>query len=302
MKRKLIQHGLSSLTVSLPSKWVKENGLKKSDEIDLEESNKKIIISTGNHLTHKKIDLNISDAHPMIRKIIGAAFKSGYDEVNIKFNSFEELKAIQDLMREQFSGFEIINQSKDSISIKNVSQPDFSEFTNVLKRFFFVLNQISYEFSEALNKDDFKWLKTITLMKIESDKYADYCRRAINMGFEPEFKRIAPLYTIIEQLEKVVDRYRDLCDYISLNKINPNPRIRSFIQQLSEFLELFLKLFSKFELNKLIEFGRKKEAMQKELNNMAITCSKNEIKIITLLDRILNLIFDLNGPLMAVNI
>src|SRR3989344_5111100 len=219
MRRKLIQHGLSSLTVSLPSKWVKENNLKKSDEVELDELNGKLIISTKKHYEPQKIEVDITNSQPMIRKIIGATFKSGYDEVNIKFSSFDELKAVQDLMREQFSGFEIISQSKSSILIKNVSQPNFEEFNHVLRRFFFVLNHMASDVSEAIDKNDFKWLKNTTLMKIESDKYADYCRRAINMGFETEFKRLAPLYVIIEQLEKVMDRYKDLADYTFSNEI-----------------------------------------------------------------------------------
>ena len=38
MKRKLIQHGMSSLTVSLPRKWVIENSLKKGEEVDVDVS------------------------------------------------------------------------------------------------------------------------------------------------------------------------------------------------------------------------------------------------------------------------
>jgi phosphate uptake regulator len=300
MRRKLIQHGLSSLTVSLPSKWVKENNLKKSDEIELDQLNGKLIISTKKHYDSKKIDVDISNSQPMIRKIIGATFKSGYDEVNIKFSSFEELKAVQDLMREQFSGFEIINQSKSSILIKNISQPNFEEFNNVLRRFFFVLDSMASDVSDAINKNDFKWLKNTTLMKIESDKYADYCRRAINMGFETEFKRLAPLYVIIEQLEKVVDRYKDLADYIFLNEIKINEKIKSVIKDLSEFQKSFYNLFYKFEYDKIVEFGRNKETLQKSLDKAHLECSKKELKIINLLDRILNLTYDLNGPLMAV--
>jgi len=302
MRRKLIQHGLSSLTVSLPRKWIKENNLNKGEEIELDILNGKLIISTKKHYEHKKIEIDISNAKPMIRKIIGATFKSGYNEVSIKFNSFEELKAVKDLMREQFSGFEIINQSKNNIIIKNISQTSFEEFNNVLRRFFFVLNQISSEVADAVNKDDFNWLKNITLMKTESDKYADYCRRAINMGFETEFKKSAPLYTIIEQLEKVVDRYRDLCDYTSLNKIKVNNKIKTVLREISQFQESFYNLFYKFELEKIVELGKNKENLQKELDKITQECSKKEIKIITLLDRILNLIFDLNGPLMAINI
>ncbi|MGV8141901.1 MAG: AbrB/MazE/SpoVT family DNA-binding domain-containing protein [Candidatus Woesearchaeota archaeon] len=302
MRRKLIQHGMSSLTISLPSKWIKKNNLKKSDEIELEEQNERLIISTQKHYTHKKIDVDITDSQPMIRKIIGATFKSGYDEVNITFKSYDELKTVQDLMREQFSGFEITNQTRNNITIKNISQTSFEEFNNVLRRLFYVLNQMASEVSDAMNKNDKNWLKNITLMKVESDKYADYCRRAINMGFETEFKRISPLYTIIEQSEKIVDRYTDLCNYISSNNINVNTKIKPFMKELSEFQKLFQNLFYKYDSSKIVEFGRRKEQLQKELDKISLNCSKKEVKIITLLDRILNLTFDLNGPLMATNI
>jgi len=302
MGRKLIQHGLSSLTVSLPRKWVKENNLKKGDEIEIEESKGKLMIATQKHPQHKQIDIDISNADPMIRRLIGATFKTGYDEVNIKFSSHDELKAVRDLIKEQFTGFEIINQNKDNILVKNISQDNFEEFNNVLRRFFLVLMNISSETSKAIEKEDFKWLKNNTLIKYEADKFADYCRRAINSGYETEFKRTAPLYTIIEQLEKVVDRYKDLCEYASKNKIKLNKNIKSVIKELAEFQESFYNLFYKFEIQKLIELGKKKQELQRNLDGLMTNSTRKEVKIMSLIDRILNLTFDLNGPLMAVYI
>ncbi|MFH1827779.1 MAG: AbrB/MazE/SpoVT family DNA-binding domain-containing protein [Nanoarchaeota archaeon] len=300
MRRKLIQHGLSSLTISLPRKWVKENNLKKGEEIELEIFKGKLVVSTKKHYEYKKIEINVSNAQPMIRRIVGATFKTGYDEVSVKFNTYQELKAVQDLVREQFTGFEIISQTENRIIIKNLSQTDFIEFNNVLRRFFFVLNQMASELGEALKKDDLERLKNTTLFKIESDKCADYCRRAINMDFESDFKRTAPLYTIIEQLEKVVDRYKDLCMHISTNKIKTNNKIQAVTKNVIKFQKEFYDLFYKFEIGKTIELGRNKEILQKKLDDIATQCSKKERKIVIFLDRILNLIFDLNGPLMAV--
>jgi cell fate (sporulation/competence/biofilm development) regulator YmcA (YheA/YmcA/DUF963 family) len=155
------------------------------------------------------------------------------------------------------------------------------------------------EVSDATAKNDLDWLKNITLMKIESDKYADYCRRAINMGYQPGSKRSAPLYTIIEQLEKAVDRYRDICDHIHSNKITTDDKIKRSMREIAAFQASFQNLFYKYDPEAMVEFGRKKDALQKELDKIYITCQKKEIKIVTLLDRILNLIFDLNGPLMT---
>ncbi len=297
MKRKLIQHGLSSLTVSLPRKWVKEKNLKKGEEIEVEEKDRQLIISVKKHHEQKKIEIDISNARPMTRKMIGAAYKAGYDEVRINFSYYDELKEITELVREQFSGFEIVDQAKNSVIIKSISQTNFEEFGSVLKRFFFVLNNMASEFNEAIGKDDFEWMKNITLLKIESDKFADYCRRGINLGSEIDCKRIAPLYTIIEQLEKVADRYRDLCVHISANKIKVDNKIKLFLRKLLEFQKQFYELFYDFKLEKMPQFGRNKELLQKELDS----CS-GELKVIRLCDRILNLIFDLNGPLMTVYI
>ncbi len=44
MKRKVSLHGPSTLTVSLPSKWVKKYCIKKGDELDIEEKNSTLII------------------------------------------------------------------------------------------------------------------------------------------------------------------------------------------------------------------------------------------------------------------
>jgi phosphate uptake regulator len=302
MRRKLIKHGESSLTVALPISWIKENGLVKGEEVEIENHSGKLVISTKAHYEKKKIDLDITNSKIMLKRIIGAGFKSGYDEIIINFSSHDELKQIQKLVREQFSGFEIINQSKSSITIKNLSEANFQEFPNVLRRFFLVLNQISEETAQAIEKDDFEWMKNITLLKIESDKFADYLRRAINMGFQTTLKRTPPLYTIIEQLEKTADRYTDLCEYILTNEIKINKNLKNFINELFVFEQLFYSLFYKFDLKKINGFGIKKLELQETLEKIELNSTKKEIKIITLCDRILNLIFDLNGPLIAVNI
>ena len=45
MKRKIVQHGQSTLTLSLPSKWVKKNNIKKGQLLDVNVSEKGLLIS-----------------------------------------------------------------------------------------------------------------------------------------------------------------------------------------------------------------------------------------------------------------
>jgi phosphate uptake regulator len=238
----------------------------------------------------------------MLRKIIGATFKCGYDEIIVHFNSYDELKAVQDLLREQFSGFEIVSQTKNTLIIKNLSQSNFYEFDEALKRFFFVLNHMADDTADAIENNDVKWLKTTALLKIETDKFADYCRRAINMGFKSNFKRPAPLYTLIEQMEKVADMYRDICVYCSTRRRKASGDVKEILGDLIGFQNLFNDIFYKFDIEKMSDFGRQKENLQKKIDNALVNpkCSKEEMKVLFLIDRITNTIFSLNGPLMAV--
>jgi phosphate uptake regulator len=45
MKRKIVKHGQSTLTVSIPSKWAKNNNLHNGDLINIEASKDKLILS-----------------------------------------------------------------------------------------------------------------------------------------------------------------------------------------------------------------------------------------------------------------
>ncbi|MBN1792407.1 phosphate uptake regulator PhoU [Candidatus Woesearchaeota archaeon] len=298
MNRKLIQHGMSSLTVSLPKRWTTEKNLKKGDEVEVEARKGSVVISAKKRHEHKSLILDVSGSGSMIRRMMGSAYKSGYDEMRIEFSSHEELKTIQSLVREQFMGFEIVKQEKDVLMLENLSGNDFEEFNNALRRFFFVISNMGSEFLSALESNDPDWLKNTSLQKIESDKFADYCRRAINLGIESGYERQAPLYTVIEQLEKVADRYAELCALLSDGK-KPSIALLRASKQVVSFEKMFSDIFFKFEYGKMPLFGLEKQKTQRLIDDSMASCPKAELKAFSILDRVLNLVFDLNGPMMV---
>jgi len=83
-------------------------------------------------------------------------------------------------------------------------------FNQVLRRFFLIIKHMFEDTIKALEKKDKEWLDQIALMKFESDNHADYLRRAINSKFESKY-RLAPLYVIIEEIEKVSDTLQKIC-------------------------------------------------------------------------------------------
>ena len=57
MQRKVIQQGPSSLMLSIPSKWVKINSIKKGDYLTVELANNQLVILAKDQEEEKKVSL-----------------------------------------------------------------------------------------------------------------------------------------------------------------------------------------------------------------------------------------------------
>ncbi len=297
MKRKLIQHGASSLTVVLPRKWIKKNNLSKGGEVDIEVAENNLIIGTETRYPARTLSINVKGMKYTLRKTVADCYKAGYDDVHIDFSSHYELSDVKDVIQRAVSGFEILNQTKENLDLKNIGKNYFGEFDVVLRRFFLIVNQVAEEAAEAIEKKDFEWMQMLILLKSEVGKFSNYCRRAINMGYTPGFKRMGPLYVIIEELDKVPRDYRTILRYISSKKIKVNKPVINFMKMLASYEYAFYELFYNFNLNKIEELGKRRRELEAHLAELELKVSKKEIFIISGLRAILLKIYDLTGPL-----
>ncbi len=60
MKRKVVKHGPSTLIVSLPVKWTKNNGINPGDELEVDQIGKKLIISTESTPESRTTEIDIT--------------------------------------------------------------------------------------------------------------------------------------------------------------------------------------------------------------------------------------------------
>ncbi len=61
MRRKVVKLGPATLVVSLPSKWTKKFSINAGDELEMEEHNKNLIISTEKGINIEKEAIDISN-------------------------------------------------------------------------------------------------------------------------------------------------------------------------------------------------------------------------------------------------
>lgn len=298
MKRKLVKQGGSALTISLPFKWIKRFGLEAGDEIDVEEKDNKLFISTYAEPKGEKKEIDLGEHKLMIKRILGALYKAGYDEFNVQFETSEQFAIIQEVVMEEFIGFEIVDQRRKSLLIKRISNIEHTEFETMLKRMMVIIKLMGEEGLAAARDDDKELLKMIVLRDKEVNKISDYCRRIINKRGLHLDTRPAPLYFITEQLEKIGDIYRDLCKYYLTNKISKESE--QIFNDINGFYKDFYEIFLKFDLSLMDMFCKKKEKMKKNIHS-ALAKGKDPLPS-SYFHMFLICVWDMNGPLMAIRL
>jgi phosphate uptake regulator len=267
MRRKIVQHGSSSLTISLPYKWTQKFNLKKGDEIELEELGHSIVISSNGTSNVHKATFTITDKKKFLRRYIISLYKQGYDEIEILSNDGLPFDKIKDVLNEVM-GFEIMEQSAKRCLIKNVSQPMESEFDTILRRAFLVTLSMVKEAKEAIGKGEFESLKEVTAMQYTNNKLSNLCQRILNKRGYKNHIKTNYLYSIVDQIEQIADHCGDMCDYLIKNRIKIDKKIITFYDQITNLLEYTYETFYNFNQDKMIYLKRTINEKQQELLNL----------------------------------
>ncbi|MBI2581395.1 phosphate uptake regulator PhoU [Candidatus Woesearchaeota archaeon] len=298
MLRKIIRLGKETYVVSLPSAWMKQHRLKKGDELEVEETGPKLLISPKSEAKQGKAVADVSGIRPIIKRLLGALYKSGYDEFEVRFESREELSSIKEVMGE-FVGFELIEEGKSHAIIKNVSHIIPDEFDSMQRKMMFVISTMAEECLDAAAAKDWKKLQLLAGMDADVNRYADFCRRILNTVGHRVVKRVPPSYYIVEQLERIGDSYREICAYCGNSRIGIGTDVAAAFGKVNSFFRQFQKAYARFDVKGIAEFARTHYELVKDSENLLQQADRKELPVLVWL-KIAELdIFDMNGALMA---
>ncbi len=298
MQRKIIKLGKETFVVSLPSVWVKQHKLKKGDMLEVEEAGPRLAVYSASEAKSGKASVDISGTTPMIKRILGALYKVGYDEFEVNFDSAEELSTIKDVMSE-FVGFELLEEGKSHVIVKNISHVIPDEFGNIQRKMIFIISTMAQDSLKAMQERDWKKLELLAHMDADVNKYADFCRRILNTIGHRVVKRVPPSYYIVEQLERIGDSYRDICRYCSEHKTAPSRDLMALYAKINEFFKSFQKCYGSFDLKRMAEFAHMHYQISSEINDLMQRAGKEELPVLVLLKIAEIDTFDMNGALLA---
>jgi len=281
MKRKVVLHGPSTLTISLPTKWVHAHGVQKGDELEVIENRESLTISTDKQsIPVKRTKLNLVGVSPdSVLSSVAVMHKSGFDEVEVSFDSPVTLKVIQDVIQSTLIGYEIIEQHKNGCLIKSISSQESQEYSNVVRRNFLVALTLARNAREAIATGQFDDLADILVLEQTNNRLTNFCHRILNKQVHSEDK-IAYQYVILWILENICDDYKRIAHlFISEKYDEVDEYVADCFKVLAELLEEFYKLYYKFSTQGLDAYRKKLDAFDKEINTY-LSDAKHQINLL----------------------
>ena len=187
MARKVCQIGPSTLMVSLPSRWVKQQRIKKGDELEVREEANSLIIAPRPIASTQiqqpiTLDVSVIRHRGTIWRFFMTAYRAGFSEIIIRFNP-EDTPIIQEIRRmvSAFIGMEIMDQTPASFTVREIAAVKAEEFDQMLKKTFLSLIQTGRDIVTAINQQDRAALTTIYEQYDEKiNRFTDYGIKIIN--------------------------------------------------------------------------------------------------------------------------
>jgi len=285
MKRRIIKQGHNTLTMTLPSEWVKKLNINPGDELEVYENSGSLIIGGKQNGKPKSTIIDITRLSvPMLWRFFQSAYREGYDEIILTYDvnkkSYEGAydyyasqfeytrlgekplkKPAFDMISElinRFIGMEIIDHGEGYCTIKEMGDLTSKEFDNSLRRIFLLILELFDKIISLIKNNeigDISICKTIHAMDVNIDRFIDYCCRINGKIHDSSFQKNKPImFSTLFLLELLGDEFKYIGRHFARSKKNVD-EVYSFAETIKEHFEMYYHLFYKFDRDLVIKFG-----------------------------------------------
>lgn len=270
MKRKLVKQAGQAMTLTLPIDWIRSNGLKAGDEIELVENEKDLILKSNHKIIGKKIKMNFETFTKRERFIhIHAAYAKGVDELEIiaENNYYPNLN--------QTIGFAVTKQKENSFTIKDLGGNSEQDLDEIFKRVFQMVLAYYETASNSILNDEKVDFDTINAKDQEINKFILYLERNIIRLSSPNPETGKIMFAYAFALEIISD---DIIRFWRNNLKQNTKKTKEFkkaIELVSKSLEKTFAVYYYCREQDIKELITLKEALRKIINEASFK-SQNE--------------------------
>lgn len=310
MKRKIIQIANSTQLISLPRKWTLKYGIKKGDEIEVEENGSKIVISTERVQDSGNIEVDITGLdRDSFMFLIRTLYIRGYDEVKLNFKNQiadhhrigKKIKVMSEIHTEvnRLTGMEVIQQKEDFCVLKVLSESSVKDFDLILRRIFLLLTDASSDLVRGAAKGNRYLVESLEEKHNTITKFMANALRLLNKGGYPDYKKTALLYHIIESLDNINDILKESARDIVDSNITISKECDNILQRINTSIHDYYNLFYKFDFKVIEKLSSDRYKILNAVKLLSKKLNKDEIRVLLNQARIVDSIYTLKITRMA---
>ncbi len=272
------------MVLSLPRKWVKQNHLKKGNELDVAFADDQLIISlTEKEKKPLETEIHLEEMRESaIRTMLVNLYRAGHDKIIVNYPGKKQ--NLSEIVNNHMLGFELFLQENNKYIIESVSEPSYDQFENIIRKMFFMLNDII----ASLGKEEV--LSQVN--KIQN--YDNFLKRCITKTiFEVKSKTF--LWQFLSDLTHITREFYHLSQLFSKTKLTEEQI--AFMELIKQMLALFQKAYFSRNLEQIMETHELEEIIISKRKNLLLKAK--EPLIAYYLIHIARLVFLLNSPLIG---
>lgn len=284
--RKVNQVGKDTLTVSLPKEWVGRNNIKKGMELELEDTDDKIVIHSG-HRKSKGIEITLGDINTfLLNKIINDIYIQDIDQVAINFNKNKifnheldkEVRTadyITDLIN-MYIGLEIVSQNEKRIVIQNlIKESEVKNLGLIQKRTHSLLIELVNQVSDNLNSNPLRFESSINSHISNVRKFIYYCIKLIVNSSEDSVTKIK-WYVLYDHLDNSLYNIEKATSLLKeMKKISPN--IKKLIEEIFNLFTFSLKIMENVKIESVNELIQQRYILLKKISNTKMSITEEKL-------------------------
>ncbi|HYD03441.1 MAG TPA: hypothetical protein VEC16_04030 [Alphaproteobacteria bacterium] len=176
MERKLVRQGREALTVTLPSKWLKDKGLKVGNSVYIDIEKNDLVVRSREHAAEfKETTINVVDnERSMIWHKVLSKYISGYDKITVIHNN----PHVTQEFASRIVGMIVEEQTNTKTVLKTLITIPENNIELIIRR---IVHMFEYQASMLLNVTIGKSTsKDVNDYGILLDANINYCLRYIN--------------------------------------------------------------------------------------------------------------------------
>lgn len=303
MKRKVIQLSEKTLVISLPSDWIKSQGVKKGSEVECLIQDSNLLISPAIASSSiRSIELDAKNINErVLRWQVSSFHKQGYDEIVVTNYSDNHLMIIEDLVKNLFVGFIIKEQSSIRIRLGSVALVDASEFDSTLRRAFRSLDFIFGDLHLAFKNKDSNLLNRQIDHEQTNNQLTNFCECLLNKSLDKKAKGHF-WYVVAWNLEKIADNPKYIANYYVDKSLDVSKETISLLESVHSYAKLWYELFYDFSFDGLVNLSKLKKELETSCLDLLITAPKNDLVLINYLHMVVLQFADFSASTIALRI